>query len=149
MKHHRHLQSVKDLPPAVGPRDICLEQSRRVCVAPKDEGDAIGQKTVRFFRDKQTRRMRVDQRPLNFEAVFAVKGRLIHEGSDCWLGVRGRPWCSGRAHVRDCDYVRAIGDGNGGRVCGNDFVLTVNLQDEAVRGDVDEFTGPGTVSAGV
>ena len=44
--------------------------------------------------------------------------------------------------------VRAIGDGDGGRACGNDFVLTVNLQDEAVRGDVDESTDPGTVSAG-
>ena len=44
--------------------------------------------------------------------------------------------------------VRAIGDGIGSRVCDNDFVLTVNLQDEAVRGDVDDSTDPGTVSAG-
>lgn len=92
LRDHRHLLSVKGLPLAVGPRDMCLEQSSSACVAPQDEGDAIGQKTVRFCRDKQTRRMRLDQRVLDFEAVFAVKRRLIHEGSDCWLGVRGRPW---------------------------------------------------------
>ena len=83
LEDDQHLLPIERLPLVIGPRDVRLQQSKRSLAALENERQAIGKKPIGTHRDEQAKGVGFDERVLNFEAVFAVKRRLIHGGPNC------------------------------------------------------------------